>query len=280
LNELLAKEKIKEFLLEDIGTGDLTTSSIFSENTQGSGEFIAQSEGLICGLKVPIIVYELLKDANFTPLVAEGEQVYKGQLIGRAEGKIQTLLNGERVTLNLMQRMSGIATKTFKAIAKLDDATIQICDTRKTLPYLRLFDKYAVKVGGGKNHRFGLYDGVMLKDNHLSYAGSLKEAVKKVRRIQGHMVKIEVEVETKEQLLEAIEAKADVIMFDNRTPAEIKEWRKIVPKSILLEASGGITIKTIHQFKGCGVDFISMGELTHSVDAFDISFLATLITLT
>ncbi|MDR1521441.1 MAG: carboxylating nicotinate-nucleotide diphosphorylase [Streptococcaceae bacterium] len=273
MNDLLAKEKIKKFLFEDIGTEDLTVSSIFSENTQGSGEFIAKSDGIICGLKIPAMVYELLKDADFTPLVVEGQQVYKGDIIGRAKGKIQTLLTGERVALNLMQRMSGIATKTAKAIAKLDDPTIQVCDTRKTMPYLRLFDKYAVKVGGGKNHRFGLYDGIVLKDNHLSYAGSLKEAVKKVRRIQGHMIKIEVEVETKEQLLEAVKANVDIIMFDNRTPAEIKEWRKIVPKSILLEASGGITIKTIHQFRGCGVDFISMGELTHSVDAFDLSFL-------
>ncbi|MDR1473783.1 MAG: carboxylating nicotinate-nucleotide diphosphorylase [Lactobacillales bacterium] len=273
MNELLAKEKIKEFLLEDLGTEDLTVSSIFSEDAQGSGEFIAKSDGIICGLKIPAMVYELLKDAVFTPLVAEGQHVYKGDVIGRAKGKIQTLLTGERVTLNLMQRMSGIATKVFKTIARLDDPTIQICDTRKTAPYLRLFDKYAVKVGGGKNHRFGLYDGVMLKDNHLSYAGGLKEAVEKVRHTQGHMVKIEVEIETKEQLLEAIEANVDVIMFDNRTPAEIKEWRKIVPKRILMEASGKITMETIHQLKGCGVDFISMGELTHSVEAFDISFL-------
>jgi len=276
LNELLAKEKIKKFLLEDIGTGDLTVSSIFSENAQGSGEFIAKSDGIICGLKIPAMVYELLKGAKFTSLVVEGQYVHQGDILGRAEGKIQTLLTGERVALNLMQRMSGIATKTAKAIEKLDDPTIQICDTRKTSPYLRLFDKYAVKVGGGKNHRFGLYDGVMLKDNHLSYAGGLKEAVKKVRQAQGHMVKIEVEIETKEQLLEAIEAKTDIIMFDNRTPAEIKEWRKIVPESILMEASGGITMETIHQFKGCGVDFISMGELTHSVEAFDISFLDTM----
>jgi nicotinate-nucleotide pyrophosphorylase (carboxylating) len=276
LNELLAKEKIKEFLLEDIGTGDLTVSSIFSKDAQGSGEFIAKSDGIICGLKIPAMVYELLKDAEFTPLVSEGQQVYKGDVLGHAKGKIQILLTGERVALNLMQRMSGIATKTAEAITRLDDPTIQVCDTRKSVPYLRLFDKYAVKVGGGKNHRFGLYDGVMLKDNHLSYAGGLKEAVEKVRNAQGHMVKIEVEVETKEQLREAIAAKADIIMFDNRTPAEIKEWRKIVPKSILVEVSGGITIKTIHQFKGCGVDFISMGELMHSVKAFDISFLDTM----
>jgi nicotinate-nucleotide pyrophosphorylase (carboxylating) len=273
LNELLAKEKIKEFLLEDIGAQDLTVSSIFSEEAQGSGEFIAKSDGIICGLKIPTMVYELLKGADFTPLVLEGDQVHKGDVIGRAKGRVQTLLTGERVALNLMQRMSGIATKTAKAIAKLDDPTIQVCDTRKTMPNLRLFDKYAVKVGGGKNHRFGLYDGVMLKDNHLSYAGGLKEAIAKIRYSQGHMVKIEVEIETKEELLEAIEAKADIIMFDNRTPEEIKEWCKIVPKSILLEASGGITIKTIQQFKGCGVDFISMGELTHSVTAFDINFL-------
>jgi nicotinate-nucleotide pyrophosphorylase (carboxylating) len=273
LNTFFAKEKMKEFLLEDIGTGDLTVSSIFREDVKVSGEFIAKAEGILCGIEIPALVYEILGKATFTPFVEDGQKVCKGEVIGLAEGSVSTLLTGERVVLNLMQRMSGIATKTRKAIERLDDSSIKLCDTRKTAPGLRLFDKYAVKTGGGRNHRFGLYDGVMLKDNHLSYAGGLKEAVEKVRYIQGQMVKVEVEVETEEQLLKAIEAEVDIIMLDNRSPQEIFEWRKMIPDEILVEISGEITMENIHKFKGCGAQFLSMGELTHSVIALDISFL-------
>ena len=171
--------------------------------------------------------------------------------------------------------MSGIATATKNAVNLLDDPNIRICDTRKTIPGLRIFEKYAVTCGGGFNHRVGLYDGVMLKDNHIAFAGGITQAVNLVRSKMGHMVKIEVETENEKQIIEAVEAGADVIMFDNRTPAEIKEFSKIVPKHIITEASGGISIKNIADFKGCGVNYISMGSLTHSAMPLDISFNST-----
>jgi len=266
-------EKIRSFLNEDIYTGDITVESVFSKDTLGSGQFIAKSDGIIAGLFVVQMVYDALGGrASFSTEFKDGDEVKKGTVIGKAKGPIVDLLKGERIALNLMQRMSGIATMTARAIKRLDDPTIRVCDTRKTMPGLRIFDKYAVKVGGGKNHRFGLYDAVMLKDNHISYAGSISNAVEMVRENQGHMVKIEVEIESHEQLLEAIEANCDVIMFDNQKPEVIKEWKKEVPNHIAVEASGGIELSTIHRFKGCGADYLSMGELTHSTRAFDISF--------
>lgn len=188
------------------------------------------------------------------------------------EGPTQVLLSAERVILNLMQHLSGIATSTAEVIRLLDDPTIEIVDTRKTLPGLRALQKYAVTCGDGKNHRFRLDDGVMIKDNHIKAAGSITKAVELVRSNIGHMVKIEVETESKEQVLEAVEAKADVIMLDNRTPEEVKELVKLIPDEILIEVSGGITPNSISSFKGCGADVISLGWLTHSVKALDISF--------
>lgn len=188
-------------------------------------------------------------------------------------GTAATLLTGERVTLNLMQRMSGIATKTARIIHNLDDATIKVTDTRKTTPGLRLFDKYAVKTGGGFNHRFDLTGGVMLKDNHIALAGGVKEALIRVKRQLGPLTPVEIEVETKQELLDAVAVGADVIMFDNQNPATVKQWRQLVPKTIKIEASGGISEATISHFKGCGADFISVGNLTNDVSPLDISFL-------
>ena len=170
-----------------------------------------------------------------------------------------------------MQRMSGIATVTNACVEALNDPSIQICDTRKTVPGLRMLDKYAVVTGGGKNHRQGLYDGVMIKDNHIAFCGSITKAVQAVREKIGHMVKIEVETESKEEVLEAVEAGADVIMFDNRSPEEVKEFATLVPKTIVTEASGGITLDNLASYSGTGVNNISLGFLTHSVKALDIS---------
>ncbi|MBO1910976.1 carboxylating nicotinate-nucleotide diphosphorylase, partial [Microvirga sp. 3-52] len=194
-----------------------------------------------------------------------------GDKIAAVTGPIAHLLTGERVILNLMQRMSGIATVTNKCVEMLNDPAIQICDTRKTIPGLRMFDKYAVVCGGGKNHRQGLYDGVMIKDNHIAFAGSITKAVQRVREKIGHMVKIEVETETRQEVLEAVEAGADVIMFDNRTPKEVKAFGHDVPESIVTEASGGITLENLATYHGTGVNYISLGFLTHSVKALDIS---------
>jgi len=219
MNLLLAKKKIEEYLLEDIGTGDLSTDSIFSENDVDNGAFIAKQDGIICGLEIPNLVYELLGGkVIFTPNKTDGDIVKAGEIIGTASGSIKSMLTGERVILNLMQRMSGIATITDLAVNTLDDPKIKICDTRKTAPGLRIFDKYSVRMGGGYNHRVGLYDGVMLKDNH------------------------------------------------------IKEFAKHVPSNITTEISGGINLQNINSYKGTNADYISLGFLTHSIKALDISF--------
>jgi nicotinate-nucleotide pyrophosphorylase (carboxylating) len=273
LNTLKAKKMIEQFLLEDIGEGDLSSIHIFPIHERTVGKVIAKANGVISGTALIEITYKLLhEDIKVTLHVQDGESVEEGQLIAEVEGPVQVLLSGERVMLNLLQRMSGIATLTSNAVTTLNDDQIKLVDTRKTMPGLRLFDKYAVTSGGGANHRFGLYDAVMLKDNHIAYAGSIKNAVEALRSKLGHMVKIEVETETKEQVIEAVEAGADVIMFDNRTPEEIKQFVKLVPESIVTEASGGITLDNLASFKNCGINVISLGCLTHSVKALDISF--------
>lgn len=222
VNHILLVEKLTEFLNEDINFDDVSMRYLAGSN-QIAGSFIAKQAGVVCGQTIPQAAYDLLGDATYTPIVADGELVVAGTVIGKVEGRAATLLTGERVILNLMQRMSGIASKTAEVIRKLDDPTIKITDTRKTAPGLRLFDKYAVAVGGGVNHRFDLTGGVMLKDNHIALAGGVTQAVKSVQRAVGPLTPIEVEVETETELREAISAKADVIMFDNQTPQTIKK---------------------------------------------------------
>jgi nicotinate-nucleotide pyrophosphorylase (carboxylating) len=273
MNTLKAKKMIEQFLLEDIGEGDLSSIHIFPMHERTTGKVLAKADGVVAGTDLIEITYKLLHDdIKVTLHVKDGESVRAGQLLAEVEGPVQVLLSGERVMLNLLQRMSGIATLTSKAVETLNDEKIKLVDTRKTMPGLRLFDKYAVTCGGGANHRFGLYDAVMLKDNHIAYAGSIKNAVDSLRNKLGHMVKIEVETENKDQVLQAIEAGADVIMFDNRTPDEIKEFVKLVPETIVTEASGGITLDNLASFQNCGVNVISLGCLTHSAKALDISF--------
>ncbi|PGS53155.1 carboxylating nicotinate-nucleotide diphosphorylase [Bacillus sp. AFS041924] len=273
MNTLKAKKMIEQFLLEDIGEGDLSSMHIFPMHERTTGKVLAKADGIISGTELIGITYKLLhENVSVTLHVQDGESVQSGQLLAEVEGPVQVLLSGERVMLNLLQRMSGIATLTSKAVETLNDEKIKLVDTRKTMPGLRLFDKYAVTCGGGANHRFGLYDAVMLKDNHIAYAGSIKNAVESLRNKLGHMVKIEVETENKDQVLQAVEAGADVIMFDNRTPDEIKEFVKLVPETIVTEASGGITLDNLASFQYCGVNVISLGCLTHSAKALDISF--------
>ena len=270
---LVASKQIESFLIEDIGTGDLSTELIFNNESESRGYFMAKDDGVIAGLAVPDQVYQLLNHkVSFRPFYKDGDFVKAGDIIGEATGHIHALLTGERVILNLMQRMSGIATQTSEAIKLLDDPLIRICDTRKTAPGLRFFDKLAVRIGGGYNHRMGLYDGVMLKDNHIAFAGGIEAAVAQARNKLGHTIKVEVEVETKAQLIEALKAEVDIIMFDNRSPEEVKLWVKQVPSSIITEVSGGITLEHLERYRHTGVDYISIGALTHSVKAFDISF--------
>ncbi|WP_144568776.1 carboxylating nicotinate-nucleotide diphosphorylase [Bacillus pseudomycoides] len=273
MNALKVRKALERFILEDIGEKDITSQLIFPDNLRAKGTFLAKETGVFVGTAVIEQGFRLLDDGiQITLYKKDGDFVEKGEILASVEGPIASLLTAERVILNIIQRMSGIATMTRKAVLALESDHTRICDTRKTMPGLRMFDKYAVVCGGGYNHRFGLYDGVMIKDNHIAFVGSITKAVTSVKEKLGHMVKVEVETETEEQVREAIAAGADIIMFDNRTPEEVREFSKIVPSTIVTEASGGITIENLSNYGGTGVDYISLGLLTHSVKALDISF--------
>lgn len=274
MNIIKLKAMLTNFFNEDIGDGDLSSEAIFSPEEQGSFTFYAKDNGIFCGAEIIEIGFTLLDpNLHVHTFKKDGEPISKGDRLATIEGSLRSLLTGERVILNLVQRMSGIATKAHKAVAQTLGTNAHICDTRKTMPGLRMLDKYAVRIGGAYNHRNGLYDAIMLKDNHIAFAGSITKAVKAARNNIGHTVKIEVEIETKEQLLEAVQAGADIIMFDNRTPVEIRDWISLVPPHIATEASGNITIDNLRAYAETGVQWISLGALTHSVPAFDISAL-------
>lgn len=271
LNKLKLRLQLEQFFLEDIGDRDVTSESIFG-NEMGEIVFIAKANGIFCGEEVIQTGFSILDDrAEVDVKVSDGDRIEIGQAFATVKGKVSSLLQGERVVLNLVQRMSGIATQTNEAVTILNSKRTKITDTRKTTPGLRMLEKYAVQCGCGVNHRFGLYDAVMIKDNHISFAGSITKAVEKARSELGHMVKVEVETETKDQVIEAVAAKADVIMFDNRTPEEIKAWIGLVPAEIKTEASGGINFDNLASYSDTGVDVISLGFLTHTVKALDIS---------
>lgn len=272
MNRLKLRLLLEQFFLEDIGDRDVSSELIFGEEEQGEIVFLAKEDGIFCGADILLTGFPLLDSTISVDLIAgDGGQIRAGQTLARVSGPVHSLLKGERVILNLLQRMSGIATSTNKAVQLMAGSRTRITDTRKTTPGLRMLEKYAVRAGGGFNHRYGLYDAVMIKDNHISFAGGISNAVEAVRSKLGHMVKIEVETETKEQVLEAVEAKADVIMFDNRSPEEIREWLPLVPEGITTEASGGITMETLAAYGETNVDYISLGFLTHSVKSLDIS---------
>ena len=274
MNTIKLKSMLKQFFNEDIGDGDLSGESVFGASEQGVFTFYSKESGIFCGRQIIEIGFPLLDDSlHIHVLKEDGEWVENGEQIAVIEGSLRSLLAGERVILNLIQRMSGIATQTYQAVQLVKGTTAHICDTRKTMPGLRMLDKYAVRTGGAYNHRSGLYDAIMLKDNHIAFAGSITKAVASARAKVGHTVKIEVEIETKEQLLEAVEAGADIIMFDNRTPEEIRSWLPFVPPYIATEASGGITLANLLSYAESGVQWISLGALTHSVKVFDISAL-------
>lgn len=274
MNIIKLEEMLKQFFNEDLGDGDLSSEYIFSAEQQGSFSFYAKENGVFCGALIIEYGFHLLdRSIKIQLLKKDGETVKTGDVLAVVKGPLQKLLIGERVILNLIQRMSAIATATHHAVRETAGTHAKICDTRKTMPGLRMLDKYAVKIGGGFNHRNGLYDAIMLKDNHIAFAGSITKAVQAARAKVGHTVKIEVEIETKDQLEEAIIAGADIIMFDNRSPEEIRAWLPTVPSSIVTEASGGITLENLKAYAQSGVQFISLGSLTHSVKAFDISAL-------
>lgn len=272
MNVIKLKKKLEEFFLEDLGELDLSSQTIFGQSARGEAIIIAKEDGILAGVDVIEAGYSLFhQKVNVNVKKQDGDKLVKGDVIAEIEGPAAIILSGERVILNLLQRMSGIASLTYKAINLLQSEHTRICDTRKTSPGLRMFEKYAVRCGGGFNHRFGLYDGVMIKDNHIAFAGSILNAVKEVKSKTGHMVKIEVEIETEKQLLEAIEAGADVIMFDNRSPEEVTKFSELTPNHIITEASGGIGLHNLADYRNTNVDYISLGMLTHSYKSLDIS---------
>lgn len=271
INYLIVDEIINRALIEDIPYGDITTNSIISENSLATAKLLCKEEGIICGLPIFNRVFELLGEVEFTPLVKEGDKITKGMLLGTLKGSTLKILSGERVALNILQRLSGIATITSKYVKEVSGLNTKVLDTRKTTPGLRYIEKYAVKIGGGENHRFSLSDGILLKDNHIAYAGGIKEAINAARNSVSFVRKIEVEVETKEQVIEALEAGADIIMLDNMTPEMVGNMVKLINKQATIECSGNITLETIRSYAEAGVDYISSGSLTHSVKALDIS---------
>lgn len=271
LNYLIVDKIINDALKEDIPYGDITASAIVTNGSKAKASLIAKEDGIICGLPVFERVFTILGDVTFKSFINEGSSVTKGDIIGELYGDALNILMGERVALNLLQKMSGIATLTNKYVKKLEGLNTKLLDTRKTTANLRILEKYAVKIGGGHNHRFSLSDGILIKDNHIGYAGSIKNAIKLSKENSSFIRKIEVETEYKEQILEAIEAGADIIMLDNMTPNQVKEMVKLIAGRAITECSGNITLDTIRSYALSGVDFISSGELTHSVKAFDIS---------
>lgn len=271
LNYLIVDKIINDALKEDIPYGDITASAIVTNGSKAKASLIAKEDGIICGLPVFERVFTILGDVTFKSFINEGSSVTKADIIGELYGDALNILMGERVALNLLQKMSGIATLTNKYVKKLEGLNTKLLDTRKTTANLRILEKYAVKIGGGHNHRFSLSDGILIKDNHIGYAGSIKNAIKLAKENSSFVRKIEVETEYKEQILEAIEAGADIIMLDNMTPNQVKEMVKLIAGRAITECSGNITLDTIRSYALSGVDFISSGELTHSVKAFDIS---------
>ncbi len=271
LNFLIVDDIIKRALKEDSPYGDVTVSAIVSPLERAEVDLIAKEDGIICGLDIFKRVFEILGEVEVNLFVKDGDLVKNTMVIGKVTGNAGNILVGERIALNLLQRMSGIATLTNKYVKKLEGINTKILDTRKTTPNLRALEKYAVKIGGGVNHRFSLSDGILIKDNHIGYAGGIKEAIELAKKNSSFVRKIEVETETKDQVLEALEAGADIIMLDNMSPDLARDMVKLINGRALTECSGNITLDTVIDYGKTGVDYISSGELTHSVKAFDIS---------
>ena len=276
MNPITMKAQIDPLLLaalrEDISNEDVSTNAVIREETPGEVELLAKQDGVIAGLDVFARVFTLLDErTEVTFLCKDGDAVRSGQLLGRVRGDIRVLLSGERVALNLLQRMSGIATCAREMAAALQGTHTRLLDTRKTTPGLRILEKYAVRVGGGYNHRFNLSDGVLLKDNHIAAAGGVREAVRLAREYAPFLQKVEVEVETLEMVDEAIAADADVIMLDNMSVEDMREAVRRIAGRAQTECSGNVTREKLQALADIGVDYISSGALTHSAPILDIS---------
>lgn len=263
---------IEHAFREDIGDGDITTNNLVPENSVAKASMTAKADGVIAGLPIAEKVFKKL-DPNliWKPLVKDGDTIKKGDVIVEMQGSFRALLTGERLALNLMQRMSGIASETAKYVAEVKHTNVQILDTRKTVPGLRTLDKYSVKTGGGTNHRIGLYDLVMIKDNHIKIAGGIAPAVEQIRKSIPSHIKVEVETTNLEEVKEAVFAGADIIMLDNMSNEAMTEAVNLVDGKAKTEASGNMSLERLKGVAETGVDFISIGALTHSVKALDIS---------
>ncbi|QIB28025.1 carboxylating nicotinate-nucleotide diphosphorylase [Caloranaerobacter azorensis] len=269
---LQIEDMIKNALLEDMNNGDITTENLIGLNDISEAEIIAKEDGVLAGIEIAEITFKLLdKDMLFYRLKEDGQFLRKGDVIAKIKGKTRAILSGERTALNFLQRLSGIATKTKKFVDKVEKYNVRVADTRKTTPGIRALEKYAVRLGGGANHRYNLSDAVMIKDNHIRAVGSIEKAIKLIRERVPHTVKVEVEVETIEQFKQALDAGADIIMLDNMSIEDMKEAVNINNKKAILEASGNVNIDNIEEVAKTGVDVISVGALTHSVKALDIS---------
>lgn len=269
--EYLIDKIISLAIEEDVESGDVTTNSLVPENRAAVAEMTAKADGVVSGLEIAKSVFERFDiGIKWTPFVEEGDRVIKGDRLVRVEGSYRALLTAERTALNIIQRMSGIATTTANYVKELNGANTQLLDTRKTAPGMRILDKMAVKAGGGKNHRMGLYDLALIKDNHIKIAGGISNAVSQIREALPEIT-IEVEVTNLEETIEAIHAEADIIMLDNMSIEQMSAAVKLIDNKAKTEASGNMTLQRIKEVASTGVDFISVGALTHSVTALDIS---------
>lgn len=272
MNPIQLKTIVKQALIEDIQAGDITSEVIFSQPIKAEGIFIAKSPGIIAGLPVVIEVFRQIDpDVSCSILIPDGTTVKSGDPIAIVSGSIKSILAGERVALNFLQRLSGIASQTADLVQLTAEFAVKVVDTRKTTPGLRMLEKYAVRMGGGYNHRFNLAEAVLIKDNHIAACGSIREAVRRAKNMIPHTMTIEVEIESKKQVLEALEAGVDIIMLDNMSISEMTEMVKLINHRAIVEASGNIHDKTIKEVAATGVDIISVGSITHSVQAMDIS---------
>lgn len=270
LHNFMIDEHVKAALQEDIGFGDISTDFLATNKDLTTLYLNAREDGILCGIDVFKRVFKILSNKIELEIYhTDGDRIHKGDRIAKISGVARFILTGERTALNYVQRMSGIATQTAAYVAELQGTKAQISDTRKTTPCFRMFEKYAVKVGGGCMHRFNLSDCVMLKDNHLAYAKSLKDAVKKVRENISHTHKIEVECDTKAQVAQAIEAGADIIMLDNMSLDEMKECVEMIDKRAIIEASGGVKLETVKKIAQCGVDIISTSDIVAGAKTLD-----------
>ncbi len=259
-------------LKEDISSEDITTNSVMREYKKGTAQLICKQDGIIAGLPVFERTFHLIDEKTEVKFYAkDGNSVKKGEILAEVTGDIRVILSGERTALNFLQRMSGIATYTNNVVKLLEGSNIKLLDTRKTTPNMRIFEKYAVKIGGGNNHRYNLSDGILLKDNHIGAAGGVKNAIKMAKEYAPFVRKIEVEVENLQMMKEALEAGADIIMLDNMTPEMMKEAVKMAEGKAVTECSGNITKENIKNVIETGVDYISSGALTHSAPILDVS---------